>query len=569
MERGEHDIDHLLKLSTDSSNIEGTLIWEPSESVSGISSLALQGYLSGRNVRDSAIDSDALETFSKAIHAEPLVAHELVVARGTPPIHGDSATYTIDPYIAAQIERISARADAIKAGNITRSMIEQTLDDGADDPECGHTDDANEPSDLPETDPDESGTSHYDQMGFVVVQRGDTIAHKSERSEGVDGCDIFGKTIPAHEGKLNEGFLDESIFVSPDGVCTALISGVLNATETSISISNHLSVNGDVDFTTGRITFPGSVSVKGSVRDRFFVHALKDIEIDGLVEAADLQSDQSITLHRGMAGKDIGQTNAEQNLTAGYLESVIGTIKGNAIVNSEITNCTLIIRGELHADSAALRGGAVEVSKTARIGSIGSVQGVKTEVRIGTLPDVERLIRNADELLKQIERKIETETSKKERMDKAITKATPQQIEELMGLQFEIDELQSRKNDLDTSRDILLNLLSIHTQARLEITKAIYAKSVLYFPGYRCEFSNDLIGESVITIGSNGKPTLNYLGKSMPLSERARIIPDDRILKAEFIDPDLAEIEQIEPVCNDGQGPLDDLADGSALPNAA
>ena len=352
-------------------------------------------------------------------------------------------------------------------------------------------------------------------------------------------------------------------------MCTALISGVLNATETSISISNHLCVNGDVDFTTGRITFPGSVSVKGSVRDRFFVHALKDIEIDGLVEAADLQSDQSITLHRGMAGKDIGQTNAEQNLTAGYLESVIGTIKGNAIVNSEITNCTLIIRGELHADSAALRGGAVEVSKTARIGSIGSVQGVKTEVRIGTLPDVEKLIRNADELLKQIERKIETETSKKERMDKAITKATPQQIEELMGLQFEIDELQSRKNDLDTSRDILLNLLSIHTQARLEITKAIYAKSVLYFPGYRCEFSNDLIGESVITIGSNGKPTLNYLGKSMPLSERARIIPDDRILKAEFIDPDLAEIEQIEPVCNDGQGPLDDLADGSALPNAA
>ena len=80
MERGEHDIDHLLKLSTDSSNIEGTLMWEPSESVSGISSLALQGYLSGRNVQDSAIDSDALETFSKAIHAEPLVAHELVVA---------------------------------------------------------------------------------------------------------------------------------------------------------------------------------------------------------------------------------------------------------------------------------------------------------------------------------------------------------------------------------------------------------------------------------------------------------------------------------------------------------
>ena len=514
MSQGDCDLDRQLKLQTDFLKVEGTLHVEPLESVKGVDTDAFNAFLLGNEVQAQHIDIASLTQLCERVIEAPLEHHEMVVARGVNAINGDSVTYILTETIEKQIEVIKSRKNAIKDGDI--------------EPDC-----------PPDSDPQQkssaSGTSeavnYYDQMAFVIVQKGDKIAIKTERSDGSDGCDIFGKVIPAHEGKSNDGVLDDSIHVADDGTCTAKISGVLTAEHGHISVSNELEIKDDVDFQTGRIVFPGMVTVDGSVRNHFSVHAEGDILIRGLVQAASLQSMANITLTRGMAGKETGTIDVDENLDAGYLEAVIARVGGDVTVKGEITNSNLTIRGELQAEHAAVRGGHIQTSMGGKIGSIGSVQGVETEIKVGSLPEVEEKIRAIDRFFEQLETGIESQKTKMETYLSVIAKPTASQIEEQMGMQFEIDQMVDRQKQLTKAKAELLQIMVQHTQPRVAIQKAIYSKVVIFLPGYRVEFPTELMGESVIELGPTGHPSITFRGKTEALSEHARVMSDETILR--------------------------------------
>ncbi len=515
MSNGTCDLDHLLKLSTDPAKLRGTLHVSPLESVKGISSIALESYLTSRDVLAKCIDREAIEKLIALIHESPLEEHELIVARGTPAVHGDSVSYTVLDSIQEQIDSIKLRKERLES-------------------------EPPEPIESADLIDDES-ISHYDQMAFVVVNKGDPIATRTERSQGFDGHDIFGKTIPSHEGKLNESILDDSILVDNEGNCVAAVSGWLTASPHKISISNVLEIQGDVDFETGRIVFPGSVKIHGGVKSLFSVIASDCIEVNGLVEVANIESQSSITLNRGMAGKDSGTIVCQSDLTTGYLESVRGTINGNLNARSEITNSTLEIGGQLSATQATIRGGRLQVSKGGVVNAIGSPQGVETTLAIGVLPRIEEEIRAIDGFVVELEAQVKTYQNRKETLSNAIAKPTASQIEELMGLDFEIMEYQNRVESLNTARKMHGELLLKHTDPSLVVKKAIYAKSVLYLPGFRVDFNQDIVGESTIKLGSVGKPSITFRGETVPLSDHAKVTPDETYLR---IVEEVPEIKQ-------------------------
>jgi len=100
-----------------------------------------------------------------------------------------------------------------------------------------------------------------------------------------------------------------------------------------------------------------------------------------------------------------------------------------------------------------------------------------------------------------------------------------------MGMQFEIDEMELRQKQLTKAKAGLLHILSKNTHAKLDIHKAIYSKVVIYLPGYRVEFPTELMGESTIELGQTGHPSITFRGKTCALSEHARVMSDDRILR--------------------------------------
>lgn len=515
MTNGTCDLDHVLKLSTDPAKLRGTLHVSPLDSVKAVSPIALESYLTSRDVLAKCIDREAIEKLIGLIHESPLEEHELIVARGKPAVNGNSVTYTILDSIQEQIDSIQLRKERLES-------------------------EPPEPIESADLIDDES-ISHYDQMAFVVVHKGDPIATRTEQSQGFDGHDIFGKTIPAHEGKLNESILDDSILVDNEGNCVATVSGWLTASPHKISVSNILEIQGDVDFETGRIVFPGSVKIQGGVKSLFSVIASDSIEVYGLVEAANIESQSSVTLSRGMAGKDTGTIVCESDLTTGYLEAVRANVNGNVNARSEITNSTLEIGGQLSAAQATIRGGRLQVSKGAIVNAIGSPQGVETTVAIGVLPRVEEDIRSIDGFIVELESEVKTYQSRKETLSNAIAKPTASQIEELMGLDFEIMEYQSRIEQLNTARKRHSELFLKHTDQSLVVKKAIYAKSVVYLPGFRVEFNQDIMGESTIKLGSVGKPSITFRGQTVPLSEHAKVTPDETYLR---IVEEIPEIKQ-------------------------
>lgn len=528
MPLGTCDIDALLKLTTDSDKLEGTLQVAPIGSNKGLNEEAVTAYLSGLGVESKAIQDQAIVNLLAEVRDAPLESHSAVVAVGTTAVHGDSVHYTLIPEVADQVDRIQTRLEAIKSGALT--------DDQSTNPADLSDGDLDIKGDLTDTAPTDP-VSHYDQMSFVIVQKGDLIATKSERGHGFDGANIFGKVIPAKEGKLNESMVDDTIKVCKDGRCTAAFSGVLNASQSKISISQILEIPGDVDFTTGRIQFPGAVMVKGSVRDQFRIVAEGAITVNGLVECAALESKQDIVLTRGMAGKDQGMIRTDQSLDAGYLEGVHAHVKGNAIVQREITNSMVCLLGELDAPRAAVRGGVIHAARGAKIGSAGSVQGVDTELVIGSVPEIEDRLRSIDSFLEQLDKHHKTSLKKLETFSNAISKPTASQIEEQMGMQFEVDEFESRINLLTLSQRNLGLLMTECSDARIHFMKAVYPKVVLYLPGYKVEFTNELLGETLIELGPTGRPSITHRGKTGDLKDLARVVPDDRVLRVGADEP--------------------------------
>ncbi|MBO6514439.1 MAG: DUF342 domain-containing protein [Phycisphaerales bacterium] len=529
MSTGACDLDALLKLTTDSYKLEGTLQVAPIGSSKGFDEAAVTAFLGGEGVQSSAIQKQAVQDLIKQVLDAPLESHQAIVAVGTPAVNGDSVHYSIDEDIAERLSRIQARLESIESGSLTeQDESEDSATDQSDGAEGDHMDSSGEDDDT-----EKEAISYYDQMSYVVVQKGDLIAHKSKRSAGFDGMTIFGTVIPAVEGKSNDGFTDDSIIVSKDGACTAAFAGVLNATPMHISVSKELEIRGDVDFTSGRIAFPGSVSVQGSVRDRFSVIAEGDISINGLVERAKVISQGSITLSRGMAGKDVGRIRAEGDLDAGYLEGVHARVHGRTGIRGEITNCQLNSLGEINSPQAAIRGGVICATKGAVIASAGSETGVATELVVGSVPEIEERVRSIDFFLEKLEKQYTINQKKLDTFSSAVAKPTPSQIEEQMGLQFEVDEVKDRIHNLHAGKRKLSALLKTLSSTRVEFKKAVYPKVVLYIPGYRIEFTNELLGETIIELGPTGGPSVWYRGQREDLKDLARVIPDDRILRVQ------------------------------------
>lgn len=525
MPPGTCDLDDLLKLRTDADKLEGTLLVAPIGSHKGFNEDAVAAYLGGQGVQGIAIQEQAIIDLVKVVMDAPLESHEAVVAIGTPAVHGDSVLYTLDPGITAQIDRIQARLDAINSGSMTEDQATAGPDPISNTEAGGdHVDSGSEVN-------QDEKVSYYDQMSYVVVNKGDLIAKKSKRSAGIDGSTIFGNVIPAIEGKANEGILDESIHVSKDGECTAAFAGLLNASLSNISVSNVLEVQGDVDFTSGRIMFPGTVIVQGAVRDRFSVQALGDITINGLVECSRIESGQNIMLTRGMAGKETGTIVADGDLDTGYLEGVQAQVRGNVSAQREITNCVLDVLGELNAPQAAVRGGTLNIAKGAVIGTAGSAQGVETELVVGSIAEIENRIKTSSDFLKQLEKQHTLKLRKLETFNSAIAKPTPSQIEEQMGMQFEVDEITDRIKSLDNAKRKLGRLLHDSSSARIEFTKAVYPKVELYIPGYKIEFTQELLGETIIELAETGRPSISHRGEARELKDLARVVPDERILR--------------------------------------
>jgi uncharacterized protein (DUF342 family) len=247
----------------------------------------------------------------------------------------------------------------------------------------------------------EGRVDFYNQVSYISIEHGDHIATIIQPTEGKDGCDVTGASIPAKPGKPTDVKIDSSLTVAEDGRVLAQTAGVLEFNDRTLAIARLMEVSECVDFSTGNINFDGSVHVREGVRDRFVVKTTENLAVDGLVEAATIVTGKDFHCRRGMAAKDRGQILVGGDAHVGYLNNVRGRVRGHLFVRRELMDCELIVGKSLSSSQGTIVGGRVIVTGPAEVAGLGSGGGTPTQLVLGEVPLLASQVHRLDMLIRE------------------------------------------------------------------------------------------------------------------------------------------------------------------------
>lgn len=153
---------------------------------------------------------------------------------------------------------------------------------------------------------------------------------------GKPGTDLRGKTIPAKDGKLLPPIIGKNMRQTGDRIFSS-IEGWPIYRKNTLSVLPYFETEGNVDYSTGNIYFPGTVMVKGDVLPGFSVFALKgELIIKGNATNAILKSSSNILISGGAKSCDI---TCEGDITLKFVEYSKIRAQGNVtVLGSSLNN---------------------------------------------------------------------------------------------------------------------------------------------------------------------------------------------------------------------------------------
>lgn len=365
---------------------------------------------------------------------------------------------------------------------------------------------------------------HYNRVRRHKVAAGQVLGVLHAPEDGVDGRDVCGRTIAARRGRKLALQPDESVQIEADGTIRALKDGVLSLARLRIAVVDKLDVAGAVDFSTGNIDFVGSVRVNDGVRDNFTLRATGDVEVHGMVEAADVIVGGDFQCIRGVAARSNGHLLVDGSVESAYLNGVRGRVRGSVDVDREIVGCELVVGGDLRVARGALVGGLTVVGGAVHAAALGTEGGAKTTLRVGGLPfELARAARIAS-VVKDLSKQVAPLEERQFEITNRGSKATAVEKESLTELAFEIAEVRRRIRLLEEERSALLVDVGQRRTVDVRILKAIHAGVTLLVGNREARFTKPLRGP--VRIGWDESRNLQFQpsgGRVQDLSDVASV----------------------------------------------
>lgn len=319
----------------------------------------------------------------------------------------------------------------------------------------------------------------YQQSAFITVSRGQQIGRMIQPAPGEPGTNLCGEPVAPRPGKPCPVTVDpNSVAADADGVCRSLIDGVIHFEHGKLAVRPQLDIAGYVDFDTGNIDFKGDVTINKGVRDLFRVRATGAVCIRQLVEAATIEAGGDLALIGGMAAKQRGRLDVGGNMTARYLDNVVGSVKRDVEVEREIIQCQLDVSGRLLVERGALIGGRARVGGAVRVAELGSRAHLKTELVLATLPEIEQMIQRLQQHISDLQQqreKIEAELMELSRSPN-LDQFGQSRLTELMKSGPELDQ---RIEAVESRLPLLQQRLDSQRGVDLIATKAVHCGTVI------------------------------------------------------------------------------------------
>ncbi|WDV47721.1 FapA family protein [Clostridiaceae bacterium M8S5] len=336
----------------------------------------------------------------------------------------------------------------------------------------------------------EDGTVDYRNLHILEnVKKDQLLCEMTRPMQGHDGISILGETIEHKPGKevnikcgqnviLSED--EEKLYAGRDGQIK-IISGKINVLDT-------FEVKGNVDNNTGNIKFNGTVIVKGNVKSGFEINAYGDVIVEGVVEAARINSHGTITLKRGIQGGKKAYLTAKGDIIAKYIENCkmfsYGNIIACAIMHSDIACDGSIMVSQ---KKGLIVGGCCKAREEIHAKIVGSEMETKTIIEVGADPKIKEKYNNVCNHLIKLRNNMD-------KLDKNIT---------LLNRLLKTGKLDDKKKQLLVSSlnarkaiNVEYGKLSIEqenlSQKLSDLSKgALYVTGVVH-PGVKITIGNDI-----------------------------------------------------------------------------
>ncbi|MDR0910803.1 MAG: FapA family protein, partial [Spirochaetaceae bacterium] len=223
------------------------------------------------------------------------------------------------------------------------------------------------------------GTMNFKEMNLIQnVVQGQPLAKKIEAEQGKPGSTVFGKLLPAKNGKDIPMPLGKNVSVADDKVTiVADLNGQVVLQASKINVEPVLTINGNVNITTGNVIFLGTVVVTGNVEDGFYVKAEGNIEIRGTVERSEIEAEGNVIVQQGVTGKETGTIKAGKSVFARFIENCQveagdSVVVADGLVNSNVVALKRII---CNGRKAHIVGGHLKATEEINAKTIGSPSG--------------------------------------------------------------------------------------------------------------------------------------------------------------------------------------------------
>ena len=268
---------------------------------------------------------------------------------------------------------------------------------------------------------DENAVVRYSDLShLVLVKKGDPLLRRISPLPSTDGINLKGQVVLApmvpkiEFAEITPGAERDP---SDQNLLVAACAGQPVITRNGAFVNAILEVE-NVCLKTGNISFDGTIRVKGDIEAGMHVKVSGDVIVLGMVETAEIVAGGNVAIKGGMIGRanlksgvhalpvDAARIECGGSVQALFIENVRIKVGDSIVIDGHARNCELIARkqilvGKSGYKNSHLAGGTAQATQLIKVLNLGTSNGLKTIVQVGSDPDLMQEMAAKDGLLQR------------------------------------------------------------------------------------------------------------------------------------------------------------------------
>lgn len=337
----------------------------------------------------------------------------------------------------------------------------------------------------------EDGRADYFDMNFICeIEENQWLGEKIPATEGESGINVYGEIVTALAGKdASLRYDPNSVYESEEEdriVLRARHNGVLDISDGTVKLLQHLTIQGDVGIETGNLDFKGSILIKGTVTPGYRVRALGDISIEGNTGVTSAELIESIAgdvnIRGGIFGNHTMVVRAGKNIYAKHANDVLLEAMEDIYISNYAMGSNLVAQNVyLDEHRGKIIGGETSVTQSIKVAYAGNPHERRTNLSI-VVPDRTERMAEARAFADESE-KLKEEYKKREiqvaQLESFYDKMTQEQRFAFENSKQTAATLKKRIIQLDEQIQTVLLSVRMVGQEEISVTKEAYPGTVL------------------------------------------------------------------------------------------